>query len=77
MSLPKAKPTVADDSLQRRIAELAEAVAARDAFISTAAHELRNPMTPILGQVDLLLAAVKAGPMPPRTARATAGARPA
>jgi two-component system, OmpR family, sensor kinase len=61
MSLPKAQLPVADGILQRRIAELTEAVAARDAFISTAAHELRNPMTPILGQVDLLLAAVKAG----------------
>ncbi len=51
--------------LQRRIAELAAGVAARDAFMAVAAHELRNPMTPILGQVDLLLAAVKAGNCPP------------
>lgn len=49
------------DDLQRRAAELAEAIAARDAFMAVAAHELRNPMTPILGQVDLLLAGVKAG----------------
>jgi signal transduction histidine kinase len=41
------------------IAELTEAVAARDTFIAVAAHELRNPMTPILGQIDLLLAAVR------------------
>ena len=33
--------------------------------MAVAAHELRNPMTPILGQVDLLLAAVKAGNCPP------------
>lgn len=48
-------------ALHHRIAELREAVAARDTFLALAAHELRNPMTPILGQVDLLLAAVKAG----------------
>jgi two-component system OmpR family sensor kinase len=49
------------ETLQRRVSELTEAVAARDTFIAVAAHELRNPMTPILGQVELLLAAVKAG----------------
>jgi signal transduction histidine kinase len=43
------------------VAELTEAVTARDTFIAVAAHELRNPMTPILGQLELLLAAVKAG----------------
>lgn len=42
-------------SLEREIAELKEAVAARDAFIAIAAHELRNPMTPIGNQVDMLL----------------------
>ena len=52
-------------ALQRRVSELTEAVAARDTFIAVAAHELRNPMTPILGQVELLLAAVKAGRCPP------------
>lgn len=30
-------------------------MAARDNFIAVAAHELRNPMTPIVGQVELLL----------------------
>jgi signal transduction histidine kinase len=49
------------DDLRRRNAELAEAVAARDAFIAVAAHELRNPMTPMLGQVDLLLLGLRAG----------------
>jgi len=65
MSPPEAPPPAAGaathDGLHRRIAELAEAVAARDAFMAVAAHELRNPMTPILGQVDLLLDAVRAG----------------
>ncbi len=72
MSLPEAQLSVTDpadaaghDHLRRRIAELAEAVAARDAFLAVASHELRNPMTPILGQVELLLAAVKAGSCSP------------
>jgi signal transduction histidine kinase len=41
--------------LRRRNAELIEAVTARDHFLSVAAHELRNPMTPMLGHVQLLL----------------------
>lgn len=40
---------------QRLIEELRAAIAARDEFIAIAAHELRNPMTPIVGQVQLLL----------------------
>jgi signal transduction histidine kinase len=41
-------------ALQRRNNELAAALAARDAFLTMAAHELRNPMTPIVGQVHRL-----------------------
>jgi signal transduction histidine kinase len=41
------------------IAELREAVRARDEFVAIAAHELRNPMTPILIQVSGLLAAAR------------------
>ena len=52
-------------ALQRRNAELAEAVAARDTFIAVAAHELRNPMTPIIGQVDYLLSSVQSGKTQP------------
>lgn len=47
--------------LRRHNAELVEAVQARDAFIAVAAHELRNPMTPMMGQVDLLLLGLRAG----------------
>lgn len=36
--------------------ELRRTIAARDDFIAVVAHELRNPMTPIAGQVDLLIA---------------------
>ncbi|WP_010165302.1 sensor histidine kinase [Sphingomonas sp. PAMC 26617] len=58
------KTTEAKDSssdLHQRIADLTqeierltEAVAARDAFLAVAAHELRNPMTPIVGRLDML-----------------------
>ena len=40
---------------ERLIEELRAAIAARDEFIAIAAHELRNPMTPIVGQVQLLV----------------------
>jgi two-component system OmpR family sensor kinase len=43
----------------RLIEELREAVRARDEFVAIAAHELRNPMTPILMQVGMLLAAAR------------------
>src|SRR3978361_774775 len=43
----------------RLIEELRQAVRARDEFVSIAAHELRNPMTPIVMQVGLLLAAAR------------------
>lgn len=45
-------PTYAD--LVEENALLREAVAARDAFLAVAAHELRNPMTPIVGRVERL-----------------------
>jgi signal transduction histidine kinase len=43
----------------RLIEELREAVLARDEFVAIATHELRNPMTPILMQVDSLLSAAR------------------
>ncbi len=68
MNAPEARPpemaAAPDDTLEelrRRNAELAEAVAARDTFIAVAAHELRNPMTPMIGQIDLLLAGLRTG----------------
>ena len=36
------------------VARLTETVAAQDAFLTVAAHELRNPMTPIVGRVQIL-----------------------
>ena len=56
-----AGPGAALESLRRRNAELAEALRGRDAFIAVAAHELRNPMTPIMIQVELLLDGLRAG----------------
>lgn len=46
-------PSLTDQ--ERLIEELRAAISARDEFIAIAAHELRNPMTPIVGQVQLLL----------------------
>jgi two-component system, OmpR family, sensor kinase len=67
MSLPGAVPDVraTREELQQRVAELVDAVAARDTFIAVAAHELRNPMTPMMGHVDLLLSGVRAAKYSP------------
>ncbi len=40
--------------LHQRLAELAEADRRKDEFLATLAHELRNPLTPILNSVQLL-----------------------
>lgn len=60
------------DELGRRIRELtqenarlAEMVAARDGFLAVAAHELLNPMTPIVGRLSLLRRAVARGHLEP------------
>ncbi len=42
-----------DSDKDRLIEELRAAIAARDEFIAVAAHELRNPVTPIVAQVQL------------------------
>ena len=47
--------------LQRRVEELTSAVAARDTFIAVASHELRNPMTPMIGHIELVLNGVRSG----------------
>jgi two-component system, OmpR family, sensor kinase len=54
------KPSDAQDLVET----LMEAVRARDEFISIAAHELRNPMTPILLQVERLLDLARRGSPP-------------
>lgn len=53
--------------LRRLVETLRQSVRARDDFIAIAAHELRNPMTPIVGVAELaLIAARKDGKCPPR-----------
>jgi two-component system, OmpR family, sensor kinase len=47
------------EDLLARIKDLEAAVVARDTFIAVAAHELRNPMMPILGQIDLLISGIR------------------
>jgi len=48
--------TAPENQYARLVEELAQAVRARDEFMAIAAHELRNPMTPILGYAEYLLA---------------------
>ncbi len=49
-------------ALEARIAELEDALRARDDFLAVAAHELRNPMTPIGARIELLLARARRKP---------------
>ena len=68
---PAVPPADSSSRLREENAALRMAVKARDDFISIAAHELRNPMTPLLGQISLLRKNVsKAGnTVPPGIAR--------
>lgn len=54
--------------LREEVEELRQAIRAREDFIAIAAHELRNPMTPILGTAELALTAARKaeGSCPPR-----------
>ena len=54
--------------LRQQVAELRQAVRARDDFIAIAAHELRNPMMPIMAVAELALKAAREaeGSCPPR-----------
>lgn len=56
---PAESPLVAE--LRATIEELRQAVQARDEFLIAAAHELRNPMTPILVGLDAVLSAAQSG----------------
>ena len=60
-------PLVQSSRLEARVAELEAEIRARDDFLAIAAHELRNPMTPIAAWVELLsnLARREAGRVPP------------
>lgn len=52
--MPDIETATRIEELERQIVDLRDAVAARDAFLAMAAHELRNPMTPILAHVQRL-----------------------
>ena len=56
MTSPVLPPRGAAERDARLVAELIQAVRARDTFIAIAAHELRNPMTPVLGHIEYMLA---------------------
>jgi len=65
--MPAAKgPTVREAALAARVAELEAELRERDDFLAIAAHELRNPMTPISARLELLLARARdmSGAMP-------------
>jgi two-component system, OmpR family, sensor kinase len=55
-SRPGLRHSDRETALEERIAELEQELKARDDFLAFAAHELRNPMTPISAQIELLLA---------------------
>lgn len=45
--------------LRQEVEDLRQSVRARDDFIAIAAHELRNPMTPVVGVAELALIAAR------------------
>lgn len=53
-SVTNASSHLTHAALQARIAELQVELQARDDFLAIAAHELRNPMTPISARLELL-----------------------
>src|SRR5215213_2833498 len=63
--------THSETALSSRLAELEAEIRARDEFLAVAAHELRNPMTPIAAWVELLsnLSRREADRIPPEILR--------
>src|SRR4051812_33362307 len=63
--------TRCEAALANRIVELEAEIRARDEFLAVAAHELRNPMTPIAAWVELLsnLSRREASRIPPEIPR--------
>jgi two-component system, OmpR family, sensor kinase len=60
MNATGTSPVSREAALQARITELEGELQARDDFLAIAAHELRNPMTPISARLELLLAKTRA-----------------
>lgn len=55
-TLPSARKSARETALEARITELEQQLHVLDEFLAIAAHELRNPMTPISAQLELLVA---------------------
>src|SRR3954467_6806788 len=60
-------PTPREAALETELIEAKAQLRARDEFLAIAAHELRNPMTPIAAWVELLIAQAgrRSSPIPP------------
>ena len=54
-----------NDAAAARIADLERQLAARDEFLATISHELRNPLTPLLFQTRVIAARLAADPTQP------------
>ena len=57
-AVPNSARSGREAALEARITDLQQELRARDDFLAIAAHELRNPMTPISAQIELLLSKV-------------------
>ena len=59
---PIRRATDREAALEARVAQLEDELRARDDFLAIAAHELRNPMTPISARLELLLNKLRRSP---------------
>jgi two-component system, OmpR family, sensor kinase len=58
----RGQPTSREVALEAELIEVRAQLRARDKFLAVAAHELRNPMTPIAAWVELLMAQARRRP---------------
>ncbi len=58
---PSEPPVESGETRTDEITDLREAIRARDDFIAIAAHELRNPITPIMLSLELIRHAERSG----------------
>lgn len=57
-------PVAAEQTFTEQLAALRHEIALRDEFISTAAHELRNPISPVYMQLEYLKETIRASSSP-------------
>jgi signal transduction histidine kinase len=57
-----ASAALPESALREQIAKLEEALRARDEFISTVGHELKNPLSPVFMHAEQLLTIARAAP---------------